>query len=448
MRAQRVARDGWGLRREFFPAGTLAAMSRRFPLSMTFPLGLAALAMAFPACGARSRVPTSAPTVSGQSPGSARPAEVGESDLLDMLEHRVAEAIDRVRQSAVALEYTAADAPSGTRRAASGVVISNEGEILSVRIDAPTATSPIRARVASGRWLPAHWVASDPETGLTLLKIEPGLARPAVPSSREARLGIPVLMIGNPFGLGHSVNRGFIAGIDRRLELGLRQLGGLIQVDASLHPGDSGALLADLHGGWLGVIRSGLASPVEGDRRGREHDHDLGFAIPAADALWVASQLRAARQVDRAYLGVTMDHAAPLPPEGPLGAVLGRVLADTPAERAGLKSGDRVVAIDGRPVRSPYDLTDRLDRTPADSEITLDLVPAAAPSVGNARLTLRTARRPPFEPSRRSSPLVKSRGEDSPPTLSREVAERIKRLDRRIDELEKQKPDVTQAQKR
>ena len=85
------------------------------------------------------------------------------------------------------------------------------------------------------------WVAADPETGLTLLKIAPEAARPAGPSTRGARLGIPVLVIGNPFGLAHSVSRGFVAGLHRRLELGPRQLGGLIQVDASLHPGDSGA---------------------------------------------------------------------------------------------------------------------------------------------------------------------------------------------------------------
>ena len=147
-----------------------------------------------------------------------------------------------------------------------------------------------------------------------------------------------MLVIGNPFGLGHSVSRGHVAGLDRRLELGPRQLGGLIQVDASLHPGDSGALLADLHGGWLGVIRSGLASPAESDRKGRELDHDLGFAIPARDALWVADQLRDPRpgrpRLPRRDDGPRRPAARPRRARG---AVLGRVLADTPAERAGLK---------------------------------------------------------------------------------------------------------------
>jgi serine protease Do len=353
----------------------------------------------------------------------------------------VTAAIAQVRESAVALEYTAADAPSGARRVASGVVVGHDGELLSVRIDPPSAAAPIVARVASGRRLPAQWLASDPETGLTLLKIEPGTARPAAPSSKGARLGVPVLVIGNPFGLAQSVSRGFIAGLGRRLELGPRQLGGLIQVDAALHPGDSGALVADLHGGWVGVIRSGLAAP---DRA--TDDHDLGFAIPAADALWVAGQLRDRGRVDRAFLGVTMDRAA-VGPEATSGAVLGRVLADSPAETAGLKAGDRVVAIDGKPVRSPFDLTDRLDRTPADAEITLDLVRNDAPPLQVSRLTLRASRRPPFEPSRPAPApsREKSRPDDSRP--NRALIETVERLERRIRDLEKEKEAAAQARR-
>ncbi len=420
-----------------------------------FALGLA-VTLALPSCGPwsgpvashRERAATSATTQ------VAAPVSGG-ADTLDVLERRVSEVIDRTRESAVALEYTAADAPNGPRRVASGVVISQEGDVLSVRIDTPPSSSPVIARVASGRRLPARWIAADPETGLTLLKVAPQAARPAVPSPRGARLGIPVLVIGNPFGLAHSVSRGYVAGLGRRLELGPRQLGGLIQVDASLHPGDSGALLSDLQGGWLGVIRSGLASPTaEGDRKGRDRelDHDLGFAIPARDALWIADQLRTRRRVDRAYLGVTMDLAAPASAGEPDGAVLGRVLADTPGERAGLKSGDRVVALDGLPVRSPYDLTDRLDRTPADASITLDLLRGTGSKRLPVRLTFRTARRPPFEPSRPSpspSSSAKSRPADPrPPALPREVTDLIDRLERRVDELEKERRESATAQAR
>jgi S1-C subfamily serine protease len=384
-----------------------------------------------------------------------------DADPTEVLERQLAEVIKRVRDSAVALEYASADGPSGGRRIASGVVISDGGEVLSIQIAAPATSSPssIVARVASGRSLEAKWIASDPETGLTLLRIAPGMARPAAPAPRGPRLGVPVLVIGNPFGLAHSVSRGYVSGLHRRLELGPRQLGGLIQVDAALHPGDSGALLADLRGGWLGVIRSDLAAPApekEKDRslRGREYDHDLGFAIPARIALWVAAQLRDHKRVDRAYLGVTMDRTATVPPGEPEGAVLKLVLADTPAERAGLKEGDRVVAIDSRPVRSPDELTDRLDLTPADSVVTLDLLRGPGPARTRLRLTFRAARRPPFEPSQSApSPVTassgaasKGRSDDPKPALQREVVDKIDRLEHRLDLLEKEKRESATAQ--
>lgn len=424
-----------------------------FPLRTSLtPLAALMLLGALPACGPKGKAPPPAPApalpLSAGGFRETEPEAEAEPDPLDLWERRVAEAIARVRESAVALEYTATDATGGARRAASGVVVGDGTEVLSVRIDAPSAASPIVTRVASGRRLPTRWVAADPETGLTLLRIDPGFARPVAPSPRGARLGIPVLVIGNPFGLNHSVNRGYVAGLDRRVDLGVRQLGGLIQVDAAVLPGDNGALVADLHGGWIGVIRSGLDAPSEGDRRGREHDHNLGFAITAADALWVADQLRTRGRVDRAYLGVQLDRAAPAPAAGAEGAVLGRVGADSPAERAGLKTGDRVIAVDGHPVRSPFELTDRLDRTPADAEVTLDLIRGGdkTPAPDPERVTLRSARRPAVEPSR---PSTRSKAaSDAPrPSLPREVTETIERLERRIQDLEKRDTNDSHSQR-
>lgn len=396
---------------------------------------------------------------------------------MEIIERQVGAAIARVRESSVALEYTAADSPTGARRVASGVVFSEDGDVLSVRIDAPpisadsTTPAPIVARVASGRRLPASWVAADPETGLTVLKIPPGIARPAIPAARGALLGLSVMVIGNPYGLGHSVSRGFVSGLNRRLEIGPRQIGGLFQIDAAIHPGDNGALITDLRGGWIGVIRSGLAATTsakdrakdrDADRRVRELDHDLGFAIPARDALWVATQLRDHQRVDRAYLGVTLDRNAPTPPGEPEGAVFRRVWADSPAELAGLKPGDRVVAIDGQPIRSPYDLTDHLDHTPAEADVTLDLLRGTGDARRYHRITLHSARRPPFEPSlpgpsvgSASTTTASTKDQASPPRprgddlqaerLPRHVAEIIERLEQRIADLERQKADPASA---
>jgi len=190
--------------------------------------------------------------------------------------------------------------------------------------------------------------------------------------------------------------------------VGSHQLGGLIQVQAPLYPGDSGAVVANLHGQLLGLIRSGLAIPATAKDRA-ERDNDFGFALAVRDVLWIADQLRARGHVDRAYLGVRLEPVAaaatlhPHPEAGSHpspdvdaileGAVLLEVMAGTPAALAGLRAGDAIVAVDGQPVRSPHDLTDRLDRLPAQSMIHLDIVRARGSQRQHMTLALRTSSR-------------------------------------------------------
>ena len=344
---------------------------------------------------------------------------------LELLERQMSAGMIRARESVVALEYTALEGPPGSRRLATGVVINSRGDVLSVRIDPPSAATSsapgptstgsgvtghttIIAHDASGRRHLAHWVAADPETGLTLLQIAPRAVRPIQIAAEEPTLGSQVFVVGNPFGLGHSVSRGHVAGLDRALKVGSHQLGGLIQVQAPLYPGDSGAAVANLRGQLLGLIRSGLAIPATAKDRA-ERDNDFGFALAVRDVLWVADQLRARGHVDRAYLGVRLEPvaaAAPLHPHPDAGshpsldvdailegAVLLEVIAGTPAALAGLRAGDVIVAVDRQPVRSPHDLTDRLDRLPAQAMIHLDIVRARGLQRQHMTLALRTSSR-------------------------------------------------------
>jgi S1-C subfamily serine protease len=354
------------------------------------------------------------PALAADSPAGAG-AEDALVTALERMERRVAGAMARVRDSVVTLEYTAADSPTGARRVAAGVVINPRGEVLSIRIDRPAAATasagkgargarsrpgtaadaaPIVARDAAGRRYAAAWVAADPETGLTLLRITPKAVRPVRIATSPPKLGSSVFVVGNPFGLGHSVSRGHVAGLDRALELSARQLGGLTQIQVPLYPGDSGATVANLRGEWLGLIRGGLAdsSPTPPPARTarnrdddldrdaeRDHNHDVGFAIPARDAIWIADQLGSSGRVDRAYLGVRLEPAGSTATTtgvelGDEGARLSEVLADSPAAGAGLRAGDRIVALDAHPIRSPGDLTDRLDRTRAHTKITLGVL--------------------------------------------------------------------------
>ena len=243
----------------------------------------------------------------------------------ERLEQLVAMGMARARESVVTLEYAAVDGPADSRRVATGVVINTDGDVLSVRIDrpagsqpagpgGPTATAtatvpaPIVARDAGGRRHIAQWVAADQESGLTLLRISPRVVRPIKVATERPALGSQVVVIGNPFGLGHTVSRGHIAGLDRALKLRSRELGGLIQVQAPLYPGDSGAVVANFRGQLLGLIRSGLAIPVAANDRARtERDNDFGFAITAHDASLGGRSASRHGRVDRAYLGVRLE---------------------------------------------------------------------------------------------------------------------------------------------
>ncbi len=421
-----------------------------------------------------------------------RDADAALFAALERLERQMAAAIARARESVVALEYTAPDAPPGTRRVATGVVINSHGEVLSVRIDPPPASQGSRAaenssRIValdfSGRRHLVQWVAADPETGLTLLRLSPRAVRPIRSASGVANLGSQVFVVGSPFGMGHSVSRGHVAGLDRALELGTRQLGGLIQVQAPLYPGDSGAAVVNLHGDWLGLIRGGLAvpgtdsgsqsspvaplpsinspsglspslAPTDVSLGHPKRDTDFGFAIPVQDAVWVADQLRTGGGVDRAYLGVrlepgpatgvmaisTSEHrldpasiipasaSAPDPPElnsvdleaatasALEGAILREVLAGTPASRAGLLIGDRIVELNGQPIRSAHDLTDRLDRIPARATILLGIDRKRGPRRHRLSLALRTA-------SRHEAPQVAGAGSPAPAATTASIRE-------------------------
>jgi S1-C subfamily serine protease len=425
----------------------------------------------------------------------------------DRLEQRIAAGIKRARDSVVALEYTPGDAAPGTRRLATGVVINHRGDVLSVRIDRPAATSAggdnpatIIARDAAGRRHGVRWIASDAHTGLTLLRISSRALKPIRASKEEPELGSQVFVVGNPFGMEHSVSRGHIAGLERTLELGSRPLGGLIQIQTPLYPGDSGAVVVNPRGEWLGMIRSGLAVPATsgalcpeaapahpiGTARpvsagtsesviasepadGRpDPDNGFGFAISTRDALWVAEQLRRDGRVNRAYLGVRLDlggndrlDPTPAPsvsadvsapsangsnadvvaawspgdprtstvmPPARDGAIVREVLPETPAAVCGLRAGDSIVRLDGMPIHSAHDLTDRLDHISTGTTIRLIVMRSQGVKTDRVELSLETASRPPTpiralgspeaEPSSTVTPMASASRPGAHPSIS------------------------------
>ena len=390
----------------------------------------------------------------------ARPSGQLGVDAVELAKNRhISDAIGRVRSATVALEYEVGD-PKLPRRMASGVVINEGGEVLSVRIDPPADRSrpSIIASDASGHQYPARWLAADPETGLTLLRIDAKDLKPIRQAAGDPTLGSECFLIGNPYGLGHSVTRGHIAGLRRQFSVGAHTLAGLIQIQASFHPGDSGAPLADLDGGWLGLFRGvGLAPAAAGVGR----DNDLGFAIPARNALWVADQLRAVGKVDRAYLGIKFapDSALnrPLDPAHPAeteeGAKVAEVIPDSPAAASGLRQGDRVVGMDNSSVTVANDLTDRLERTAAGVKLVLDYIRGTTRN----RVTIQAASRPaPAPPSTRDKdagaaplppPSTRPPTDGSAEATIRALRDQVDRLEKRVERLERANRDPRPAAK-
>jgi serine protease DegQ len=203
-----------------------------------------------------------------------------------------------------------------------------------------------------------------------------------------------VVAVGNPFGLGQTVTGGLVSALGRS---GLRGLGvqNFIQTDASINPGNSGGALVNLRGELIG-INTAIFSPSGGNV-------GIGFAIPANLARDVMRQLLAFGEVKRGTLGLStqdldQELATALGVEPGKGAVVTRVAAGSPAAAAGIKPGDVISAIDGKPVRSRADLANLEGLLPVGSTVRVTLlregatltVPAALRAVALRKLEATT----------------------------------------------------------
>lgn len=231
----------------------------------------------------------------------------------------------------------------------SGVIVSPKGYILTNH-HVVEAADEIEVALADGKKLRARAVGSDPESDIAVLQVEGGPVPAITFGDADAlRVGDVVLAIGNPFGVGQTVTMGIVSALGRS-QLGINTFENFIQTDAAINPGNSGGALIDTAGNLVG-INTAIYSRSGGSL-------GIGFAIPTSIAKQIMEQIIQTGSVTRGWIGVEAQEITPevaesfqLPSTN--GVLIATVLRGGPAEKAGLKRGDVLVAIEGKPVKDP-----------------------------------------------------------------------------------------------
>jgi serine protease Do len=238
------------------------------------------------------------------------------------------------------------------RGAGSGFFVSPDGFIVTNNHVVENATK-ITVHTKDDRALPAHVVGVDPATDLAVVKVD-GQGFPFVNFEDRAkpRVGDWVIAVGNPYGLGGTATAGIVSALKRPNVSGSTYVD-YMQIDAPINRGNSGGPTFDVYGRVVGV-NSAIFSPTGGSV-------GIGFDIPADVADHVVKQLISSHQVVRGFIGATVQDVTPEIAESlglkAKGALVGDITPGGPSDRAGLKMGDVVLAIDGRPIASAAELT-------------------------------------------------------------------------------------------
>jgi len=255
------------------------------------------------------------------------------------------------------------------RSLGTGFIIDKQGFILTNN-HVVEQTDEIKVTLNDKREFDAKIIGRDPKTDLALIRIESDHPLTPLPlgDSDKLEVGDWVIAIGNPFGLGHTVTAGIVSAKYRQIGAGAYD--NFIQTDASINPGNSGGPLLNTSGEVVGV-NSAILSQSGGSV-------GIGFAIPINMAKDLLPQLKKGKVV-RGWLGVMIQEITPelkekLTLKEERGALVGDVVAEGPADKAGIKRGDVIVSFDGKEISEANDLPFIVASTPVGKTVTVEVI--------------------------------------------------------------------------
>jgi Do/DeqQ family serine protease len=238
------------------------------------------------------------------------------------------------------------DRPLRQQGEGSGVIVSADGYIVTNDHVVNGATE-LKVSLTDKREFKARLIGADEKTDIALLKVDgANLPHVTLGSSAAVEVGDIALAVGNPFGLGQTVTMGIISATGRG-GLGIEDYEDFIQTDASINPGNSGGALVNTRGELIGINTAILS--------GSGGNQGIGFAVPIDMARQIMTQLKDKGVVTRAWLGVkigelTPESASSLSVKSTVGAIVGEVVPNGPALKAGLRKDDVILELNGKPV--------------------------------------------------------------------------------------------------
>ena len=248
----------------------------------------------------------------------------------------------------------------------SGVIVSPDGYILTNNHVLKNAKE-IQVTLSDGRTFTAKVAGTDPQTDIALIRVQAdNLPALTLADSDKVNVGDVVLAVGYPFGVGQTVSSGIVSGKNRVTSSDMDE--DFIQTDAAINPGSSGGALVDTDGRLIGINTAILSR--SGGNQG------IGFAVPSNLCRWVMDSLVKNGKVERGLLGVMIQNVTPdlakaLKLDRATGALVGDVTPASPADKAGLKSGDVITQLNGQPIEDTSQLKLRVTETTPGSQVHL-----------------------------------------------------------------------------